>query len=255
MKVILKNSSAVFTTYKLSEKTKVLFDSPYFAGLTSKQKSYLDYFIVSMINNGIWQKLKRLYVPCFTTADGGFINIKPTIDNGQITIDTMKGNLGTDYYCSDYKGVTVNENVTADIFKDNYTVKNGYSMFGYASKGTVGTLYNSNNYRLYTKRYNLAGVQYKVEEAVTTLLITSSGSGVISAKKDFGAVSNLKEYKETQANCIPPNDYSASFYIGFEGGNPSSATSLIKYFGVGEGLTGDEVKFLAEKMNTLNTVL
>lgn len=255
MKILLKNCSAVFTTYKLSDKTKVLFDSPYFAGLTSKQKSYLDYFIVSMINNGIWQKLKRFYVPCFTTADGGFINIKSTIDNGQVTIDEMNGNLGSDYYCSDYKGVIVNENVTANIFTDNYTVENGYSMFGYASEGTVGTLYNSNNYRLHTKWSNRASIDYMVEEAIVYLSITPSGSGVISAKKDFGAISNLKEYKETQANCIPKNDYSASLYIGFEGGRPSSATSLIKYFGVGEGLTGDEVKFMAEKMNTLNTVL
>lgn len=255
MKIILKNSSAVFTSYKLSEKTKFLFDSPYFAGLTSKQKSYLDYFIVSMINNGIWQKLKRFYVPCFTTADGGFINIKSTIDNGQVTIDEMNGNLGTDYYCSDYKGVTVNKNVTANIFTDNYTVEKGYSMFGYASEGTVGTLYNDNNYRLYTKWFNRASIDYMVEETAAKLLVATSGSGVISAKKDFGAISNLKEYKETQANCIPKNDYPASFYIGFEGGSPSSVISLIKYFGVGEGLTGDDVKFLAEKMNILNTVL
>ena len=56
-------------------------------------------------------------------------------------------------------------------------------------------------------------------------------------------------------NCIPENDYTAGFYIGFAGGQPSSVSSLIKYFGVGEGLTSDEVKFLVEKMNTLNTVL
>lgn len=262
MKIIFKNSSAVFTTYKLSEKTKVLFDSPYFAGLTSKQKSYLDYFIISMMNKGIWQKLKRFYVPCFTTADGGFINIVSSVESGQIVIDSMGGNVGTNYYCIDYRGINVNAGFTEIAFTDNYTIKKGYSMFGYAINGTLGFLYNTNKNRLTSRIYDaslakdICGLSYTDGEGNEAKLGVDYKEGcvcVISAKRDLGVVTNLESYAEIKSNCVPSEDFTAKYYIGYYAAQ--TINSLIKYFGVGEGLTSDEVKFMAEKMNTLNTVL
>lgn len=250
MKVILKNSSLVFQIPGLSGNTDILFTSDAYGDLPMAKKIKIDTFVCSLMNSGVWSKLQCLYLPFITTATKGRLNVKTTIDNDTVTIDTWEG---TKYALQDNVGVVVEANANLSSKIKTYTSTTGLCLFGTA-ENILGTLYKNNNNRIAVTSSVRLQTPGTTERQTALISDTIGNCGAVSfTETEINMTNNNSIFHDT----VSLSDATGSFqmYLGFNFSNGSSNPSTIKYFGIADGLTQTEFTALVAAIKNFQSIL
>lgn len=243
MKILIKNSSVVFCRKSVSPICEVLFSEDGYGNISNEKKFAIDTMVNSLINGGLWDKILRLYVPCFAQdASKGWIEIKSTVDSNEVVISTMQGSK---YEIQPNVGCVVEANASLDakLFRDS--MEDGYSLFGYASTGYLGCFYKDNSQRGYIASDIRCSTT--ADGSAVTLISdkTTDGLGLFTlGDEGYFAVDGTGTKTRNDAVFASGN---YDFYASFGTSSPSVA-STIKWFGTAVGLTASE-------FNAIRTIL